>query len=95
MNRQRAILFASAALICAISLTPPAEASGPFTGAFEEIADGVWVGVRPDSPRLPVMGTTTFVISDAGVVVFDGGGMTLMAEHVIGKIRSLTNTRTA
>jgi glyoxylase-like metal-dependent hydrolase (beta-lactamase superfamily II) len=62
-----------------------------FEFEFEEIAEGVWVGVRPDSPRFPVMGNATFVISDAGVVVFDGGGAPAMAEQVIDKIRSLTS----
>jgi glyoxylase-like metal-dependent hydrolase (beta-lactamase superfamily II) len=61
-----------------------------FSFEFEEIADDVWVGVRPDSPRFPVMGNTMFVIGDEGVVVFDGGGSPLMAEQIIEKIRSLT-----
>ena len=43
----------------------------PFVFGFEEISLGVWVGVREPSSRYPVMGNTTFVISDAGVVVFD------------------------
>lgn len=62
-----------------------------FTFDFEEVADNVWVGVRPDSPRYPVMGNTTFVISDVGVVVYDGGGAPAMAEQIIEKIRSLTD----
>jgi glyoxylase-like metal-dependent hydrolase (beta-lactamase superfamily II) len=37
------------------------------------------------------MGNTTFVISDEGVVVFDGGGMPAMSEQVIAKVRSLTS----
>ena len=61
-----------------------------FSFEFEEIADNVWVGVRPDSPRFPVMGNTTFVISDEGVVVFDGGGVSAMADQIIDKVRSLT-----
>jgi glyoxylase-like metal-dependent hydrolase (beta-lactamase superfamily II) len=65
--------------------------AGPFEFEFEELAPGVWVGVRPDGPRFPVMGTTTFVISDEGVVVYDGGGMPVMAEQIIKKIRSITN----
>ena len=64
---------------------------GPFTVDFEEVADGVWACIRPDGPRFPVMGNTTFVISDEGVVVFDGGGMPVMAEQVIEKIRSITD----
>ncbi len=64
---------------------------GPFTFEFEELADGVWAGVRPDGPRFPVMGNVTFVISEEGVVVFDGGGMPTMSEQVISKIKSLTD----
>jgi glyoxylase-like metal-dependent hydrolase (beta-lactamase superfamily II) len=65
--------------------------SGPFVFEFEELAPGVWAGVRPDGPRFPVMGNTTFVISEEGVVVYDGGGMPAMSEQVIEKIRSLTD----
>ena len=68
-----------------------AEDKGPFHFDFEEVSEGVWVGVRPDGPRFPVMGNATFVISDAGVVVFDGGGMPAMAELIIEKVRSLTD----
>ncbi len=64
---------------------------GPFSFDFEEVADGVWVGIRADSPRFPVMGNTTFVISDEGVVVFDGGGMPTMAEQIIDKVRLITD----
>ena len=62
----------------------------PFRFEFEELAPGVWAGIRPDSPRYPVMGNTTFVISDEGVIVFDGGGMPAMAEQIIDKVRSIT-----
>ena len=58
---------------------------------FEQIADGVWAGVRPDSPRFPVLGNTTFVIGDTGVVVFDGGGLPVMGEQIIDKVASLTS----
>jgi len=68
-----------------------ADSDSPLVFEFKEIADGVWAGVRPDSPRFPVMGNTTFVISDEGVVVFDGGGLPSMAEQIIAKVRSLTN----
>ena len=79
-----------AVVLMAISLRANSD-EGPFQFEFQEIGPGVWAGVRPDSPRFPVMGNTTFVISDAGVVVFDGGGMPLMAEQIIEKIRSLTD----
>jgi glyoxylase-like metal-dependent hydrolase (beta-lactamase superfamily II) len=64
---------------------------GPFVFEFEQLAPDVWAGVRPDSSRFPVMGNTTFVIGDEGVVVFDGGGMPAMSEQLIEKIRSLTD----
>ena len=68
-----------------------AQADGPFTMDFEELAEGVWAGVRDDAPRFPVMGNTVFVIGANGVVVYDGGGMPRMSELVIDKIRSLTD----
>ena len=64
---------------------------GPFTYDFDEIAAGIWVGVRPDSHRHPVMGNTTFVVDKTGVIVFDGGGLPVMADLVIDKIRSITS----
>ncbi len=77
-------------LLFSLLLSGPIMADGPFTFEFEEISEGVWVGVRPDGPRFPVMGNTTFVVSDDGVVVYDGGGMPAMSEQVIDKIRSIT-----
>jgi glyoxylase-like metal-dependent hydrolase (beta-lactamase superfamily II) len=64
--------------------------AGPFHYEFHEVAPAVWTGIRPDSPKFPVMGNTTFVVSDQGVVVFDGGGVAAMAEQIIEKIRSVT-----
>jgi glyoxylase-like metal-dependent hydrolase (beta-lactamase superfamily II) len=68
-----------------------ADSNELFRFEFTELASGVWAGVRPDASRSPVMGNTTFVISDEGVVVFDGGGAPLMAEQIIEKIRTLTD----
>jgi glyoxylase-like metal-dependent hydrolase (beta-lactamase superfamily II) len=79
------------AAILLLSGSAVAADPGPFVLDFEEIAPGVWTGIRADSPRYPVMGNTTFVISSVGVVVFDGGGMPAMADLVIEKIRSLTD----
>jgi cyclase len=78
-------------LFAALLAASPASADGPFTMDFEELGPGVWAGIRPDAPRSPVMGNTTFVISDEGVVVFDGGGVPAMSDLVIDKIRSLTD----
>jgi len=63
----------------------------PFEVAWNELAPGVWTGQRPDSPRTPVLGNTTLVISDEGAVVFDGGGAPLASEQVVAKVRELTS----
>ena len=86
MERPTVIRFA---LLLLLSLS--AAASSPYTLEFEELAPGVWAGIRPESTRIPVMGSTTFVVSDVGVVVFDGGGAAGAADQVIAKIRSLTD----
>lgn len=83
--------FNCLAILLTVSGSAIAADQVPFVFEFEQLAPAVWAGVRPDSSRFPVMGNTTFVISDAGVVVFDGGGMPAMAEQVVDKIRSLTN----
>jgi glyoxylase-like metal-dependent hydrolase (beta-lactamase superfamily II) len=80
-----------AALLCVLSPAAMAAQDSPFVYEFEELAPGVWAGVRPDGPRFPVLGSSTFVISEAGVVVFDGGGMPAMTEQLIAKVRSLTD----
>lgn len=85
--------FLFAALLCSLNTSVVAAENSkgsPFQFAFEELAPGVWAGVRPDGPRFPVMGSTLFVISEEGVVVFDGGGMPAMTEQLIDKVRSLT-----
>jgi len=63
----------------------------PFTQSFTELAPGVWLGWREDVNQIPVMGNTTFVIGDEGVIVFDGGGAPLMSEQVLAKISALTD----
>lgn len=75
--------------LMALSLTANG-AGAPYHFDFEEVGPGVWAGIRADPHRYPVMGNTTFVLSDEGVVVFDGGGAAAMADQVIAKIRSLT-----
>ena len=84
-------LFGSITVALALFLSPAAGAQDPYIPTFTELAPGVWAGVREDNPRFPVMGTATFVISDKGVVVYDGGGSATMAERIIAKIRSLTD----
>lgn len=83
--------YGSILLALAFWFTVPSQSQDPYIPTFVELAPGIWAGVREDNPRFPVMGTATFVISDAGVVVFDGGGSATMAERIIEKIRSLTD----
>lgn len=82
-----------ARLATAVFLTGLAFAShaDPFQYSWQEVETGVWAGIREDAPRIPVMGTTTFVVGDESVVVFDGGGIPLMSERAIEKIRSITD----
>ena len=81
----------AALLTLFLSPTSLAEDNSPFVFEFEELSPGVWAGVREPMARYPVMGNTMFVISDSGVVVFDGGGIPVMAEQVIAKVKSETD----
>ena len=40
------------------SVVPAAVGAAAFDIEFEELAPGVWAGIRPDAPRFPVMGTS-------------------------------------
>ena len=86
--RMKALVFV-AALVLAASANSVEDS--PFTIDFEQLAPGVWAGLRPDPVRSPVMGNTVFVIGDRSVIVFDGGGAPAMSDLVIEKIRSLTD----
>jgi cyclase len=74
---------------------PPAPAFSterdPFELDWTSPAEGVWLGIRPESARLPVTGTSVIVIGETGVLVFDGGGTQLEAGRVAGKVRAETD----
>ncbi|HSG98662.1 MAG TPA: MBL fold metallo-hydrolase [candidate division Zixibacteria bacterium] len=91
-NRGRRLLSGAALALSlgVVALSPRQSLADPFEFTFQQLAPGVWAGVRADCYEMPVMGSTTFVISDEGVVVFDGGGVPKMAELTIAKIRTLT-----
>jgi len=94
--RSRSLLPLSFVILVAISAVgvPSAgarPAQDPFEFHFTELAPGVWTGERPDSARIPVMGNTVFVVTEEGVIVFDGGGLPLMAERLLAKIASVTD----
>lgn len=64
--------------------------ANPFEYAWQEVAPGVWAGVRQDPFELPQEGNSVFVVTDQGVVVFDAGGSPLMGESIVAKVRSVT-----
>lgn len=80
----------AAAMTALLSLAS-ASAADPFELEWTQVADGVWAGVRPSGPRIPVMGTSVIVIGDSGVLLFDAGGAPLQSERVLAKVRELTD----
>ena len=73
-------------------LWPVSTASAnPFEYTWQELAAGVWAGIRQDPFELPQEGNSVFVVTDRGVVVFDAGGSPLMGESIVAKVRSVTD----
>lgn len=93
-GRPRRYVPAKVAAVVALALglaAGVAATDDPFVLTFDELAPGVWVGIRENSPRPPVVGNTVFVVSEDGVIVFDGGAVPLVSERVIAKIREVTD----
>lgn len=65
-------------------------AANPFQYVWQELAPGVWGGIRQDPFELPQEGNSVLVVTNEGVVVFDAGGSPLMGESIVAKARSLT-----
>ncbi len=63
----------------------------PFEFTWQELAPGVWAGLRADPFELPQEGNTVLVLTDRGVVVFDAGGSPAMGRAIVAKARSLTD----
>lgn len=79
-------------LVVGLGLTASAApASDPYEFELQQLAEGVYVAIRPESIRIPVEGNATILINDHDVVVVEGGGMPLAAERVLAKIRELTD----
>src|ERR1044071_3022179 len=75
----------------ALVFLPASETNAnPFEYSWQQLAPGVWAGIRQDPFELPQEGNSVFVVTDHGVVVFDAGGSPLMGESIVAKIRSLT-----
>ena len=89
MKRSAALLVL--VLACAGSLSLPDGASAnPFEYTWQEVAPGVWAGIRQDPFELPQEGNSVFVVTDQGVVVFDAGGSPAMGESIVAKVRAVT-----
>lgn len=73
-----------------ISLFTSAALANPFEYSWQQLAPNVFAGIRQDPFELPQEGNTLFVVTDAGVVVFDAGGSPLMGESIVAKVRSVT-----
>ena len=73
------IAFFLAAVVAVGVQAAPADR---FEFKFSELSPGLWAGVRENSSQFPVMGSATFIITEEGVVVFDGGGSALMSDSM-------------
>jgi glyoxylase-like metal-dependent hydrolase (beta-lactamase superfamily II) len=84
------VLLVSATVVGAV---PPASRpiADPFAFAWQELAPGVWAGIRADPFELPQEGNTVLVVTDRGVVVFDAGGSPAMGRAIVAKAHALTD----
>jgi glyoxylase-like metal-dependent hydrolase (beta-lactamase superfamily II) len=73
------------------ALSTGSASANPFEYRWQELASGVWGGIRQDPFELPQEGNSVFVVTDQGVVVFDAGGSPLMGESIVAKVRSVTD----
>ncbi|HET8947792.1 MAG TPA: MBL fold metallo-hydrolase [Candidatus Polarisedimenticolia bacterium] len=74
-----------------VLLSASGAVADPFVFTWQELAPGVWAGVRADPFELPQEGNTVLVLTDGGVVVFDAGGSPAMGRAIVAKARTLTD----
>lgn len=75
----------------AATLVAPAAGSGVFDRELHQLAEGVYVAVRPDVFRQPVEPNIGFVVSEQDVVVIDAGGGQASAESALKLLRGVTD----
>ena len=63
----------------------------PFEYTWQQVAPGVFAGIRHDPFELPQEGNCAFVVTTEGVVLFDAGGSPRMGESIVAKVRSVTD----
>src|SRR2546423_10737873 len=88
--RMRRVMFCVALASLQLCSIDRATAN-PFEYTWQELAPGVWAGIRQDPFELPQEGNSVFVVTDQGVVLFDAGGSPAMGEAIVAKVRSLTD----
>ena len=81
----------AAALVLMLALFAAPAHANPFAYGWEQVAPGVWAGIRPDPFELPQEGNAVFVVTSEGVVLFDAGGSPAMGESIVAKVRSVTD----
>jgi glyoxylase-like metal-dependent hydrolase (beta-lactamase superfamily II) len=74
-----------------LALTGTGAGANPFEYTWQELAPGVWAGIRPDPFELPQEGNTLLVATDRGVIVFDAGGSPAMGRAIVEKARSVSD----
>jgi glyoxylase-like metal-dependent hydrolase (beta-lactamase superfamily II) len=62
-----------------------------FDRELRQVADGVYVAVRPDVFRQPVEPNVAFIVNDEDVVVVDSGGGVAAAESALRLLRMVTD----
>ncbi|MEO8275420.1 MAG: MBL fold metallo-hydrolase [Thermoanaerobaculia bacterium] len=83
--------FEVALLLLTLLATARAACANPFEYSWQELAPGVWAAIRQDPLELPQEGNALFVVTDAGVLLFDAGGSPAMGEAIVAKVRSVTD----
>jgi glyoxylase-like metal-dependent hydrolase (beta-lactamase superfamily II) len=82
--------MATRLLLLVLALAPIASAN-PFAYTWQQLAPGVWAGIRADPFELPQEGNCVFVVTPNGVVIFDAGGSPAMGEAIVAKVRLVTD----
>lgn len=79
----------TAAFLLTLTIAAAVQAN-PFAYTWQQLAPGVWAGIREEPFALPQEGNAVFVVTSDGVVLFDAGGSPAMGEAIVAKVRSVT-----
>ena len=84
-------MILSLLLAAASTLVVPATGPGVFDRELHQVAEGVYVAVRPDVLRQPVEPNLGFVVNEKDVLVIDTGGSAAAAESALALLRKVTD----